>query len=126
MGRTCPPVSPLFALPYTCRTAGRVCANLLALHGFSLHCAAEACERRDGGAMARSEVKSEISGRVWKLEARVGDRLAADETILILESMKMEIPVSAPAAGRVLEIRVAETDLVEEGQIVAVLETDDR
>ena len=76
--------------------------------------------------MARSEVKSEISGRVWKLEARVGDCLAADETILILESMKMEIPVSAPAAGRVLEIRVAETDLVEEGQIVAVLETDDR
>jgi acetyl-CoA carboxylase biotin carboxyl carrier protein len=73
--------------------------------------------------MARSEVKSEISGRVWKLEARVGDRVAADDAILILESMKMEIPVSAPTAGRVLEIRVAETDLVEEGQVVAVLET---
>jgi acetyl-CoA carboxylase biotin carboxyl carrier protein len=74
-------------------------------------------------AMARSEVKSEISGRVWKLETRVGDRVAADDAILILESMKMEIPVPAPAAGRVLEIRVAETDLVEEGQVVAVLET---
>jgi acetyl-CoA carboxylase biotin carboxyl carrier protein len=75
------------------------------------------------GAMARSEVKSEISGRVWKLEARVGDRVAADDAVLILESMKMEIPVPAPASGRVLEIRVAETDLVEEGQVVAVLET---
>ncbi len=73
--------------------------------------------------MARSEVKSEISGRVWKLEARVGDRVAADDAILILESMKMEIPVSAPVAGRILEIRVAERDLVEEGQVVAVLET---
>ncbi len=73
--------------------------------------------------MARSEVKSEISGRVWKLEAQVGDRVAADDTILVLESMKMEIPVSAPVAGRILEIRVAETDLVEEGQVVAVLET---
>jgi acetyl-CoA carboxylase biotin carboxyl carrier protein len=73
--------------------------------------------------MARSEVKSEISGRVWKLETQVGDRVAADDAILVLESMKMEIPVSAPVAGRVLEIRVAERDLVEEGQVVAVLET---
>ncbi len=73
--------------------------------------------------MARSEVRSEISGRVWKLEARVGDRVAADDAILVLESMKMEIPVSAPVAGRILEIRVAETDLVEEGQVVAVIET---
>ena len=73
--------------------------------------------------MARSEVKSEISGRVWKLEASVGDRLAADDAILIVESMKMEIPVSSPVAGRVIEIRVAEADLVEEGQVVAVLET---
>ena len=73
--------------------------------------------------MARSEVKSEIGGRVWKLEARVGDRVSADDAILVLESMKMEIPVSAPMAGRILEIRVAETDLVEEGQVVAVIET---
>ena len=73
--------------------------------------------------MARSEVRSEISGRVWKLETQVGDRVAADDAILVLESMKMEIPVSAPVAGRILEIRVAETDLVEEGQVVAVIET---
>ena len=73
--------------------------------------------------MARSEVRSEIGGRVWKLEMRVGDRVAADDAILVLESMKMEIPVSAPVAGRILEIRVAKTDLVEEGQVVAVIET---
>ena len=73
--------------------------------------------------MARSEVRSEIGGRVWKLEMRVGDRVAADDAILVLESMKMEIPVSASVAGRILEIRVAEADLVEEGQVVAVLET---
>ena len=73
--------------------------------------------------MARSEVRSEIGGRVWKLEMRVGDRVAADDALLVLESMKMEIPVSAPVAGRILEIRVAETDLVEEGQVVAVIET---
>ena len=73
--------------------------------------------------MARSEVRSEIGGRVWKLEMRVGDRVAADDAILVLESMKMEIPVSAPVAGRILDIRVAETDLVEEGQVVAVIET---
>jgi acetyl-CoA carboxylase biotin carboxyl carrier protein len=73
--------------------------------------------------MARSEVKSEISGRVWKLEACVGDHVGVDDAILILESMKMEIPVAAPIAGRVAEILVAETDLVEEGQVLAVLET---
>jgi acetyl-CoA carboxylase biotin carboxyl carrier protein len=81
------------------------------------------CGRQGGGPMARSEVKSEISGRVWKLEARVGDRVAADDAILILESMKMEIPVPALVPGRILEIRVAEKDLVEEGQVVAVIET---
>jgi len=73
--------------------------------------------------MARSEVKSEISGRVWKLETQVGDRVAADDAILILESMKMEIPIAAPDAGRILELRVAEKELVEEGQVVAVIET---
>jgi acetyl-CoA carboxylase biotin carboxyl carrier protein len=72
--------------------------------------------------MARREVQSEITGRVWKIEARPGDRVAVDQPIVVLESMKMEIPISAPAAGTVAEVRVAETDMVEEGQIVAVLD----
>jgi acetyl-CoA carboxylase biotin carboxyl carrier protein len=72
--------------------------------------------------MARREVQSEITGRVWKIEARPGDRVAVDQPIVVLESMKMEIPISAPAAGTVAEVCVAETDVVEEGQIVAVLD----
>jgi acetyl-CoA carboxylase biotin carboxyl carrier protein len=73
--------------------------------------------------MARREVQSEITGRVWKVEAQPGDRVAVDQPIVILESMKMEIPISAPAAGTVAEVRVAEQELVEEGQVVAVLDT---
>ncbi len=72
--------------------------------------------------MARREVKSEITGRVWKIEARPGARVPAEEPIVIVESMKMEIPIASPAAATILEIRVAERDLVEEGQVVAVIE----
>jgi acetyl-CoA carboxylase biotin carboxyl carrier protein len=73
--------------------------------------------------VARHEVRSEITGRVWRIEAQVGARVAVDEPIVIVESMKMEIPVAAPAAGIVAELRVLEQDAVEEGQVVAVLET---
>ena len=73
--------------------------------------------------MARQDVISEITARVWKIEVKAGDRVAIDDAIMILESMKMEIPVPAPAAGTVAEIKVAEKDMVEEGQVVAVVET---
>ncbi len=73
--------------------------------------------------MAALAVKSEIAGNVWKIEANVGDRLEEEGTILILESMKMEIPVLAPRAGTVREIKVAEGEAVAEGQVVAFLET---
>jgi biotin carboxyl carrier protein len=73
--------------------------------------------------MARQDVISEITARVWKIEVKAGDRVAVDDAIMILESMKMEIPVPAPAAGTVAEIKVAEKDMVEEGQVVAVVET---
>ena len=73
--------------------------------------------------MARIEVKSEIAGKVWKIEAQVGAELDEDDAIVILESMKMEIPVAAPARCRVLELRVAEEDAVAEDQIVAIVET---
>jgi acetyl-CoA carboxylase biotin carboxyl carrier protein len=72
--------------------------------------------------MARREVQSEITGRVWKIEAQPGERVAVDQPIVILESMKMEIPISAPVAGTVAEVLVTEKDVVEEGQIVAVLD----
>lgn len=73
--------------------------------------------------MARVEVRSEVTGTVWKIEAAVGDELEAEGIVMILESMKMEIPVETPAAGRLAELLVKEEDAVEEDQVVAILET---
>ena len=73
--------------------------------------------------MARIEVTAEVTGNVWKIEAAVGDTVAADDVIMILESMKMEIPVETPAAGRLAEILVKEEDPVDEDQVVAIIET---
>jgi len=69
------------------------------------------------------DIESEISGKVWKIEAEIGSQLDEEDAILILESMKMEIPVDAPEDGKVAEILVKEGDPVEEGQIVARMET---
>ena len=66
-------------------------------------------------------VEAQITGNVWKIEKAVGDEVAEGETILILESMKMEIPVEAPTAGRITELCVAEGDSVEEGAALAVI-----
>ncbi len=69
-----------------------------------------------------TEVEAQIAGTVWKIESEVGADVAEEEVLLILESMKMEIPVEAPCAGRVAEIRVQEGDSIEEGTILAVIE----
>ena len=66
-------------------------------------------------------VVAEVAGKVWKIEARPGAQLAAEDIILILESMKMEIPVVAPRAGRLAELRVREGDAVSEGDVLAVM-----
>lgn len=71
--------------------------------------------------MADVKVKSEIAGKVWKIEAKAGDMVAADDTILILESMKMEIPVDAPSHGLIAELLVSEGDAVVEGQTLALI-----
>jgi acetyl-CoA carboxylase biotin carboxyl carrier protein len=68
-----------------------------------------------------TEVEAQIAGNVWKVEKSVGDRIEVEEVILVIESMKMEIPVEAPCAGRILEIRVAEGDSIEEGAVLAVI-----
>jgi acetyl-CoA carboxylase biotin carboxyl carrier protein len=68
------------------------------------------------------EVEAQIAGNVWKIEKFVGDSVAEEEVLLIIESMKMEIPIEAPCAGRLAEIRVAEGDAVEEGSILAVID----
>ena len=68
------------------------------------------------------EVRSEITGKVWKIETKVGDTVAEEDEIMILESMKMEIPVHAPGAGKITEFKVAEGDSVEEDQVLAILD----
>ena len=73
--------------------------------------------------MAQVEVKSDVTGTVWKIETKVGDKVSEDGDLMILESMKMEIPVAAPEDGTVAEILVAEEESVAEGQVVAILET---
>jgi acetyl-CoA carboxylase biotin carboxyl carrier protein len=73
--------------------------------------------------MARKEVRSEVAGKVWTIDSKVGDRVAVEDILLVLESMKMEIPVHAPVAGTIAEIRVAAEESVEEGAVVAVIET---
>ena len=73
--------------------------------------------------MARVEVESEVTGKVWKVEVGVGDRVQEGDVLVILESMKMEIPVESPAPGTVSELLVREEDQVEEDQVVLVLDT---
>lgn len=72
--------------------------------------------------MAKIEVRSEITGTVWQLKSKPGDRVESGDTLLIIESMKMEIPVITEDAGTVKEILVKPKDPVAEGQVVAVLE----
>ena len=72
--------------------------------------------------MAVVTVKSEIAGNVWKIQLKAGDRVDVDGEIMILESMKMEIPVLSPKAGVIKEIRVNEGEAIGEGQLVAVID----
>lgn len=69
-----------------------------------------------------TDVAAEIAGNLWKIEKAVGDAVAEEDVIMIIESMKMEIPVEAPCAGTIARIPVAEGDAVEEGMILAVIE----
>jgi biotin carboxyl carrier protein len=66
-------------------------------------------------------VKSDIAGQVWKIEVEVGREVATGDVLIILESMKMEIPVEAPAAGVVTDIYVIEGAAVREGEALVVL-----
>jgi acetyl-CoA carboxylase biotin carboxyl carrier protein len=72
--------------------------------------------------MAEIEIKSEIAGKVWLIEAEAGTDVEEDDAVIILESMKMEIPVGAPADGKITEILVEKDEAVAEGQTVAKME----
>jgi biotin carboxyl carrier protein len=68
------------------------------------------------------QIKAHITGVVFQIPAKTGDRVGAGDPVIVLESMKMEIPVEAPRAGIVTEIKVQEGQTVQEGDTVAVLE----
>ncbi|MBI1219929.1 MAG: acetyl-CoA carboxylase biotin carboxyl carrier protein subunit [Rhodobacteraceae bacterium] len=68
------------------------------------------------------DVKTEITGNIWKIEAAPGDVLEEGDTIMVMESMKMEIPVSAPERGTLREVLFPEGATVTEGTVVARLE----
>ena len=68
------------------------------------------------------DVKAHITGVVFQVSTKPGDAVAAGDPVIVLESMKMEIPVEAPRAGTVREIKVAEGQTVQEGDTVAVLD----
>jgi len=68
------------------------------------------------------DVKAHITGVVFQITSKPGDSVAAGDPVIVLESMKMEIPVEAPRAGKVKEIKVAEGQTVQEGDTVAVLD----
>ncbi|MBK6558735.1 MAG: acetyl-CoA carboxylase biotin carboxyl carrier protein subunit [Comamonadaceae bacterium] len=68
------------------------------------------------------KVRSEITGSVWKVEVAVGQAVVEGDTLVIVESMKMEIPISAPASGVVTEIFVAEGEPVADDQVVIHLD----
>ena len=72
----------------------------------------------------RTKITSEIAGQVWKVIAKQGDSVAVDDVMVILESMKMEIPVQATKAGVVSEILVAEEDMISEDQHIASIESE--
>jgi acetyl-CoA carboxylase biotin carboxyl carrier protein len=73
--------------------------------------------------MAEENVCSEITGTVWKIELEIGATVAEDDVIMILESMKMEIPVLAPCAGTLKKLQVEEGAAIAEGQVIAILDT---
>jgi len=69
-----------------------------------------------------TEVRAEITANVWQVHVEAGQQVAEGDTIAILESMKMEIPVESPVAGTVREVKVAPDDQVHEGDLIAVIE----
>jgi len=71
--------------------------------------------------MAEIRVRSEIAGSVWKIEVAIGDAVAEDDALIILEAMKMEIPLLAPRAGVVKQILVAEGEAIAEGEVAVIL-----
>ena len=71
---------------------------------------------------AMAEIPAHITGVVWKIACAVGDQVAEGDTVVVLESMKMEMPVETEDAGTVMEVRCVEGQAVHEGDTLVVLE----
>ncbi len=72
--------------------------------------------------MMADEIRAEMVANVWKVVAKAGDEVEEGDTLVILESMKMEIPVVAESDGTVKEIAVNEGDVVQEGDLIAIID----
>jgi biotin carboxyl carrier protein len=72
--------------------------------------------------MPQTKILSDLNAVVWKIEVAPGERVNAGDTLIVLEAMKMEIPVTAPRGGTVAAILVAEKQMVAEGEALAVLD----
>ena len=73
--------------------------------------------------MAKIDAETPVTGTIWKILTSIGDSVTQGHTLLIVEAMKMEIPIEAPASGTLTELMVNEGDMVSEDDIVAVIET---
>lgn len=68
-----------------------------------------------------TNITAHVTGTVWKIEKQAGDSISVGDAVVILESMKMEMPVEAPITGRIVELRCVEGQAVEEGAVLAVV-----
>jgi acetyl-CoA carboxylase biotin carboxyl carrier protein len=69
-----------------------------------------------------TEIKAHITGTIWKIKAAAGDSVDEGDTLIIIESMKMEMPIEAQDPGKVLEVKCAEGQAVAEGDVLMIIE----
>jgi acetyl-CoA carboxylase biotin carboxyl carrier protein len=69
------------------------------------------------------ELLAPITGTIWEIKVKVGEQVSADQVLIVLESMKMEVPVEAPEAGKVAAVSVEKGQSVEEGDVLLLIET---
>ncbi|MFB4169122.1 acetyl-CoA carboxylase biotin carboxyl carrier protein subunit [Virgibacillus sp. JSM 102003] len=69
-----------------------------------------------------NEVKASMAGSVWKITVSAGESVEEGQDVVILESMKMEIPIAAETGGTIKELKVSEGDFVNEGDVIAIIE----
>jgi acetyl-CoA carboxylase biotin carboxyl carrier protein len=71
-----------------------------------------------------TDIKAHITGTIWKIPVKAGEEIEEGDTLVIIESMKMEMPIEADDDGKVLEVKAAEGQAVNEGDVILVVEDD--